>query len=154
MKNLSCHAEQNFNCYQNTFRKGPKPKPFFWENFPKYGWVGWLIPKPAQNPQITPKTPQLSRMSPFVFPNLTKNLWWVSHTWENFPKKKRFVLGPSFKYPVFTQPRKERKLEVTCSGEKELIQYMLVKPHLCHQVAYFYSFWTCHCLLIHNIFSK
>ena len=110
-------------------------------------------PKPPNHPKNASVEPNVT----FCVPKSHKKPvvgGWVSHTWENFPKKKRFVLGPSFKYPVFTQPRKERKLEVTCSGEKELIQYMLVKPHLCHQVAYFYSFWTCHCLLIHNIFSK
>ena len=39
------------SCQKKTF--------FFWETFPKCGWVGWLIPKqgpnPSKHPQITPK---------------------------------------------------------------------------------------------------
>ena len=43
-----------------------KKNSFLGENFPKYGWVGWLIPKPAQTLQITPKTNHL-----FFYPNFT-----------------------------------------------------------------------------------
>ena len=33
------------------FREGPpQKKGFIWEIFPKYWWVGWLIPKQGPNP--------------------------------------------------------------------------------------------------------
>ena len=54
---------------------------FFWEIFPKCGWVGWLIPKqgpnPSKPPQLPRKSPFTTQISPFVFPNLTKTLGWV-----------------------------------------------------------------------------
>ena len=40
------------------FKGGCQKKRFFWDIFPKCGWVGWLIPKqgpnPSKPPQITP----------------------------------------------------------------------------------------------------
>ena len=68
---------------------------FICENFPKYGWVGWLIPKPAQN---TPNYPEIfffTRISPFVFPNLTKTLGWVCvfTDLEKLSKTKTFFFG-------------------------------------------------------------
>ena len=71
--------------------------------FPKYGWVGRLIPKPGPNPPNHPKKFLFffTRISPFVFPNLTKTMWWVSgfHRFgKTFPKQKRFyILGASLK---------------------------------------------------------
>ena len=39
--------------------KGSRPKRdlFFWESFPKYGRVGWLIPKQGLTPSNLPKSP-------------------------------------------------------------------------------------------------
>ena len=35
---------------QHRLGKVPPKTCFFWENFPKYGWVGWLNPKSPPNP--------------------------------------------------------------------------------------------------------
>ena len=49
-----------------------KIKPFFWEIFPKCGWVGWLIPKQGPNPSKPPQiTPKIAFFDPnFTFPFL------------------------------------------------------------------------------------
>ena len=61
--------------------KLPKKTRFFWDIFPKCGWVGWLITKQGPNPSKPPKSPRTSpfstQISPFVFPNLTQTLGWV-----------------------------------------------------------------------------
>ena len=55
-----------------------KKKRFFWEIFPKCGWVGWLIPKQGPTPSKSPrKLPFSTRISTCVFPNLAKTLGWV-----------------------------------------------------------------------------
>ena len=52
-------------------------KPFFWESFPKCGWVGWLIPKkgpnPSKPPQIIPKIALFDPNFTFCFPKSHKN---------------------------------------------------------------------------------
>ena len=53
-------------------REAAKKKSFFfWDIFPKCGWVGWLIPKqgpnPSKPPQIAPKIALSTQNSPFVF---------------------------------------------------------------------------------------
>ena len=66
---------------------------FFWEISPKCGWVGWLIPNKVQTPQTHAKSPRkwpfLTRISPFVLPNLTKTLL-GKQIWERSPKKTYF----------------------------------------------------------------
>ena len=41
---------------------------FFWEIFPKCGWVGWLIPKQGPTPS---KPPQITAKIAFFDPNFT-----------------------------------------------------------------------------------
>ena len=63
-------------------RKAAKKKKFFFgKSFPNVGgWGGWF-PNKVQTPQNPPKLPRkspfLTQISPFVFPNLTKTLVWV-----------------------------------------------------------------------------
>ena len=98
------HGAPRTCCWHNIWspqvtddlREGITKKRLFWEIFPKCGWMGWLIPKqgpiPSKPPQITPKSPFLTQISPFVFPNLTKTLGWVGkQIWENSPQKKFFL---------------------------------------------------------------
>ena len=89
---------------------GKVPKNVFFLTFPNMdGWGGWFPnrPKPPNHP---PKTPQLSRMSPFVFPNLTKNLWWVGgfHTLGKTFRKKS-VLFWDLLLNILFSPSQERK---------------------------------------------
>ena len=59
--------------------------------FPKCGWVGWLIPKQGPNPPKLPrKLPFSTKISPFVFPNLTKTLGWVHRFGKTFIKNAFF----------------------------------------------------------------
>ena len=81
------------------FREGIQKKPFFWDIFPKCGWVGWLIPKQGPNhsnpPKLPRKLPFSTKISPFVFPNLTKTLGWNVEMMiaEMFETKKRTNLS-------------------------------------------------------------
>ena len=58
------------------------------------GWGVWL-PNWPKNPQISPKNAFLTRISPFVFPNLTKTLGWVGVFKDlgKFSQIKPFFLG-------------------------------------------------------------
>ena len=105
----------------------------FWDNFPKIGWVGWLIPpppkkngfiwvgwlitKPAKKNKSPRKSPFLTRISPFVFPNLTKTLgiffwdlllfnWYLSRG-----------LGYSMGYPALLLHRRLRHLRPSRSRD-------------------------------------
>merc|ERR1712218_272262 len=71
-------------------------KRFFWEIFPKCGWVGWLIPKqgpnPSKPPQIAPKIAFFDPNFTFRFPKSHKNPGvggWVNRFGKDFQKKKR-----------------------------------------------------------------
>ena len=73
-------------------------KRFFWEIFPKCGWVGWLIPKQGPNPS---KPPQIAFFDPnftFRFPKSHKNPgvggWGGKQIWERYPKKNSFFWQP------------------------------------------------------------
>ena len=45
-----------FNHNSDNLHIGKVPKNgFIWECFPKYGWVGWMIPKQGPNPSKPPK---------------------------------------------------------------------------------------------------
>ena len=78
-----------------SIRGGVQKKRFFWEIFPKCGWVGWLIPKQGPTPSKSPrKLPFSTRISTFVFPNLAKTLGWVGkHIWERSPPNQFFFFG-------------------------------------------------------------
>ena len=82
-----------------SFHKGRcKKKRFFWRSFPNVGgWGGWF-PNKVQTPQNPPKGPQKSpfstQISPFDFPDLTKNPGVGKHIWERSPKKTLFLLLP------------------------------------------------------------
>ena len=60
------------------------------------GW-GCRFPNKVQNSSKSPrKSPLLTRISPFVFPNLTKILGWVgSKIWKSFSKKMVSFFGGS-----------------------------------------------------------
>ena len=75
----------------------PKKTRFFWDIFPKCGWVGWLIPKqgpnPSKPPQIAPKIAFFDPNFTFRFPKSHKNPGvggWVNRFGKDIPKKKRF----------------------------------------------------------------
>ena len=61
----------------NDIRGATKKKGFFWDIFPKCGWVGWLIPKqgpnPSKKPQIAPKIAFFDPNFTFRFPKSHKN---------------------------------------------------------------------------------
>ena len=71
-----------------SFRKGVQNYFFFERSLPNVGgWGGWF-PNKVQTPKSPRKSPFLTQISPFLFPNLTKTLGWVhgfTH-WGNFPK--------------------------------------------------------------------
>ena len=80
-----------------SIRGGVQKRPFFWEIFPKCGWVGWLIPKqgptPSKTPQITAKIAFFDPNFTFSFPKSRKNPWvgeWVSTFGKDLPKKRLF----------------------------------------------------------------
>ena len=83
--NISCWCQTDWMLDSSVTlfpaKGGCQKKKFFWDIFPKCGWVGWLIPKQCSNPSKPPKSPRKSpfstQISPFVFPNLTKTLGWV-----------------------------------------------------------------------------
>ena len=83
-------------------------KRFFLNVFPNVGGWGSWFPNKVQTPQTHPpksprKSPFLTQISPFVFPNLEKKTWgeWVGkQIWERYPKKNVFFFG-SFPYPGF-----------------------------------------------------
>ena len=67
----------------------------FWEMFPKYEWVGWLIPKPSTSP--SKKSHPENRLFWLEFhlscSQISQKPWsgWVgSQIWKNFPKKAFF----------------------------------------------------------------
>ena len=69
-------------------------------------WVGGVSDSQT-DPKQNPKSPFLTRISPFVFPNLTKKPWLGSNIWEisektflgTFPKRKCSHLCDHFKFP-------------------------------------------------------
>ena len=78
-------------------REGIKKKRFFWDIFPKYGWVGWLIPKQGSNPSEPPPppkiTPKIALFDPnftFRFPKFHKNPGVGKQIWDMSPKKRVF----------------------------------------------------------------
>ena len=105
-KHLRTHIGDKSNkCNQCVFactdpsslRKLPKNKAgFFYDIFPKCGWVGWLIPKQGPNPS---KPPQIAPKIAFFDPNFTlQKPWggWVGkHIWERYSKKNGFSLAAS-----------------------------------------------------------
>ena len=75
-----------------------KKKTFFWDIFPKCGWVGWLIPKqgpnPSKPPQITPKIAFFDPNFSFRFPKSHKNPGvggWVNIFGKDLPRKVFFT---------------------------------------------------------------
>ena len=61
-------------------------------------WVGWVADsqtrsKPLNPPKSPRKFPFLTRISSFVFPNLTKTLGWVHTFGKTFPIKTGIFLG-------------------------------------------------------------
>ena len=58
-------------------KEAAKKNVFFWDIFPKCGWVGWLIPKQGPNhskpPQIAPKIAFFDPNFTFRFPKSHKN---------------------------------------------------------------------------------
>ena len=86
---------------------------------PKCGWVVWLIPKQGSKPSKKTKSPQKSlfstQISPFVFPNLTKNPrdgWVGKQIWERYPKKKRFFY--TFPYTKFSRGSLRPEILLIC----------------------------------------
>ena len=78
-------------------REGPKKKRFFWECFPKYGSVGWLIAKPGHPPPKKKKNHPENRLFwpefHLSFSKISQKPWggWVGkQIWERYPKKKTF----------------------------------------------------------------
>ena len=78
-----------------------KKKTFFWDIFPKCGWVGWLIPKqgpnPSKPPQIAPKIAFFDPNFTFRFPKSHKNPGvggWVNRFGKDIPKKRFFLAAP------------------------------------------------------------
>ena len=71
-----CHSRlQKYQIIQ--IREGPPKKRFIWEIFPKYGWVGWLIPKQGPNPS----TPEFH----LSFSQISQKPWggWMGkHIWD------------------------------------------------------------------------
>ena len=90
-------------CIFLLVREGIKKKKFFWEIFPKCGWVGWLIPKqgpnPSKPPQITPKIAFFDPNFTFRSPKSHKNPWVGKQIWERSPKKNRSFWTPSLLNP-------------------------------------------------------
>ena len=90
-------------------REANKKNVFFWEIFPKCGWVGWLFPKQGPNPSKPPKIAFFDTNFTFRFPKSHKNPGVGKQIWERFPKKTFFFLAASLKiyYPplkvVYTQ---------------------------------------------------
>ena len=85
-------------------REANKKNVFFWEIFPKCGWVGWLFPKqgpnPSKPPQITPKIAFFDPNFTFRFPKSHKNPGvggWVNRFGKGFPKKTVIFLAASLK---------------------------------------------------------
>ena len=76
-------------------RGSPQPsKKNLWENSPKNGWVGWLVPKPTpKTPKSPPKLPFVTQISPFVFLNLTKTLRWVGGLTDLGKFSKQNIIG-------------------------------------------------------------
>ena len=62
---------------EHKVRESAKKTRFFWDIFPKCGWVGWLIPKqgpnPSKPPQIAPKIAFFDPNFTFRFPKSHKN---------------------------------------------------------------------------------
>ena len=82
---------------ETVLREAAKKKRFFWEIFPKCGWVGWLIPKQGPNsskpPQIAQKIAFFDPNFTFRFPKSHKNPGvggWVNTFGKDLPKKKHF----------------------------------------------------------------
>ena len=74
-------------------RGAPKNKSFFcWGNFPKYGWVWWLIPKPAPKNKITPKIAFFDPNFTLHFPKSHKNPGVGKQIWETSPQKYGYIL--------------------------------------------------------------
>ena len=88
-----------------ALREAAKKKTFFWNIFPKCGWVGWLIPKQGPNPS---KPPQIAPKIAFFDPNFTfrspkshKNPGvggWVNRFGRDLPKKTGFFF---WQLPLF-----------------------------------------------------
>ena len=84
--------------FRMRLREAAKKKSFFfWDIFPKCGWVGWLIPKQGPNPskktQIAPKIAFLDPNFTFRFPKSHKNPGvggWVNTFGKDIPKKHVF----------------------------------------------------------------
>ena len=76
--------------------KKTKKERFFGEILPKCGWVGWLIPKQAPNPQqqkITLKIAFVDQNFTFCSPKSHKNPWVGKQIWDRSPKKKRSLVA-------------------------------------------------------------
>ena len=102
-KHQSCKKDENwhkslFGPKNITVIKGScQKKRFFWDIFPKCGWLGWLIPKqgpnPSKPPQITPKNRLFRPEFHLSFSQISQKPWggWVSkQIWERSPKKSFF----------------------------------------------------------------
>ena len=80
--------------WQALFREGVKNNVFFWEIFPKCGWVGWLIPKQGPNPSNPPPNhPENRRLKPEFHLSRSQisqepQVGWIGpRIWENFAQK-------------------------------------------------------------------
>ena len=83
---------------EHKVREPAKKTRFFWDIFPKCGWVGWLIPKqgpnPSKPPQIAPKIAFFDPNFTFRFPKSHKNPGvggWVNRFGKDIPKKNFFL---------------------------------------------------------------
>ena len=99
-KNTKYEPERYSDC-KLTKGSCQKKQRFFWEIFPKCGWVGWLFPKqgpnPSKPPQITPKIAFFDPNFTFRFPKSHKNPVvgeWVHTFGKTFPNKTVFLRLP------------------------------------------------------------
>ena len=124
-----------------SIRGGVQKKRFFWEIFPKCGWVGWLIPKqdpnPSKHPHTTPKITILDPNFTFRFPKSHKNpgvCGWENRFRETYPKN-GFIFG---RLPLTQRSKifwflKKKKLKehwshVCCASK--LIWFFLLNPNV------------------------
>ena len=108
------HKQVGKWCSLALVREAAKKTFFFGISFPNVGgWGGWF-PNKVQTPQNPPKLPQKSpfstQISPFVFPNLTKTLGWVSGKTDlGKISQKNFFLAASLIVPMSLFPSHAQK---------------------------------------------